>query len=62
MINKEKFARWVELGASTVYEADEVLEKVEVCAAKEAEMVVQYKQGVRRYDLRGWHASVEDRR
>ena len=48
-------------GAMTVRPSrlDEVLEKSEARAAKEAEEVVKYKQGVRSYDGRGWRERVE---
>lgn len=48
-------------GAITVRPSrlDEILEKAEARAAKEAVMRERYKKGERSYDLRGWRESVE---
>jgi 4-hydroxy-4-methyl-2-oxoglutarate aldolase len=48
-------------GAITVRPSrlDEILEKAEARAAKEAAMRVRYKNGERSYVLRGWRESVE---
>ncbi|MGB1251892.1 MAG: RraA family protein [Candidatus Promineifilaceae bacterium] len=48
-------------GAMTVRPSrlDEVLQKTEARAAKEADALVQYKQGVRSYDAGSWRESVE---
>jgi len=48
-------------GAITVRPSrlDEILEKAEARAAKEAAMRERYKNGERSYDLRGWRESVE---
>lgn len=48
-------------GAITVRPSrlDEILEKAEARAAKEAVMRERYKNGERSYDLRGWRESVE---
>jgi 4-hydroxy-4-methyl-2-oxoglutarate aldolase len=48
-------------GAITVRPSrlDEILEKAEVRATKEAALREQYKNGLRSYDLRGWRKSVE---
>ena len=48
-------------GAITVRPSrlDEILEKAEARAAKEAAMRERYKNGERSYDMRGWRASVE---
>ncbi|MEM7114207.1 MAG: dimethylmenaquinone methyltransferase [Chloroflexota bacterium] len=48
-------------GAMTVRPSrlDEILEKAEARAAKEAEMRERYAKGERSYDLRGWRESVE---
>jgi 4-hydroxy-4-methyl-2-oxoglutarate aldolase len=51
-------------GAITVRPSrlDEILEKAEARAAKEAVMRERYKKGERSYDLRGWRESVEAKR
>lgn len=48
-------------GAITVRPSrlDEILEKAEARAVKEADLRKRYKNGERSYDLRGWRASVE---
>jgi 4-hydroxy-4-methyl-2-oxoglutarate aldolase len=48
-------------GAITVRPSrlDEILEKAEARATKEAALRQQYKNGLRSYDLRGWRKSVE---
>ncbi|MCA9960414.1 MAG: 4-carboxy-4-hydroxy-2-oxoadipate aldolase/oxaloacetate decarboxylase [Chloroflexota bacterium] len=48
-------------GAITVRPSrlDEILEKAEARAAKEAQMRERYKNGERSYDLRGWREAVE---
>jgi 4-hydroxy-4-methyl-2-oxoglutarate aldolase len=51
-------------GAITVRPSrlDEILEKAEARAAKEAVMRERYRKGERSYDLRGWRESVEAKR